>query len=135
MKIDLNDYSNAFVLITNGKHAGHVGFVESIHDFKGGRLGVVSSLGNGDRFEALIAPEDVRLVDYEDSTVYMAAIQAAKWFYRYDIRSKCDYCNTMLNSGKTEGELKHVFNIITKRQRILDSIRLHETELKSVITY
>lgn len=103
MTTNLNDYSNTFVLITNGKHAGCYGFVESIHEsYRDGALGIVGGLENGDRFESLIAPENVRVLDHEDEAHLKAAKVAAQWFYAYDITAKCDYLKSHNDIMTTE---------------------------------
>lgn len=103
-----------FCKIVGGKHAGAYGYIESIHDWKGGAYGVISGKENGERFECLVFPSDAEtsLTDEEVALAKQAAIN----FYMYDVYAKSEYVAKLNENAKeNEKEIEFVLGLIYER--------------------
>lgn len=102
----------SFVIITAGKFANRLGFVEKV--FPKGMLGIVGGNQFGDRYEALISPDDIEVLHDGDNRLGDALL-AAKWFYRYDIPAKRAYIANHDNCGL-------LASVIVERANLLNEL-------------
>lgn len=116
---NLESYIGKFVKIINGKHAGKYAYVETVHDWNGGALGVVSGDKDG-WFECLVKPECVALLTSKEDI--FAAKECACKFYAWNIKSLSEHYNNAIKAGRTAESVQYVIDLIVMRCNKYQSI-------------
>ena len=112
----IEEYIGKFVRIISGKHEGEYAYVEEMHDWAGGSLGVISGKENGDRFECMISPDRVMLCETEEEI--SLAKDAAMLFIILDNKAKRDWLELHPEFGYKD----KLIALMEKRMNILNEL-------------